>query len=163
MVKLFSKLFILFVVFIASFNVYGLDLRANQQGIKEATDFTLQDLSDKYVSLKDFQGKPVILFFWTTWCPYCRSEVKSLNEEYDKMKSLGIQLLAIDINEPKERVNDFINKNSITYPILLDSGGTVATKYGVVGVPTIVLISKDSKIVHFSNSLPSNYKELILD
>jgi len=163
MVKLFSKLFILFVVFILSFNVFALDLAVNKQDNQEAPGFTLQDLSDKYISLKDFQGKPVILFFWTTWCPHCRSQIQDLSKEYGRLKFLGIQLLAIDINEPKVRVKDFSEQHSIAYPILLDYNGAIATKYGVIGVPTIIFISKDSKVIYFSNSLPSDYKEMISD
>jgi peroxiredoxin len=145
------------------FELYAFDFFQPKTSVNQAApDFTLQDLAGKSVTLSGFQGKGVILFFWATWCPYCRKEISALNGEYQNMLASDIKLLAVDIGESKERVENFMKKYSINYPMLLDSDSSVATKYGVVGVPTIVLISKEGKILSVSNDLPSNYKELLL-
>jgi len=130
---------------------------------KQAYEFSLQDLSGNDVSLKDFQDKAVVLFFWTTWCPHCRRQIRILNEEYENMKSSGIELLAIDINEPQPRVKDFVDKYSIAYPVLLDYDGRVAYEYGAIGVPTLVFISKERKIKSISNIFPGKYQEILSD
>ena len=49
-------------------------------------DFSLQDLNGKTVSSADFKGKPVIMFFWATWCPYCRVEIPVLAKKYNEIK-----------------------------------------------------------------------------
>lgn len=163
MVRLLSKIFIFCLVFVLSFNLYALDFMANKYQGKEAPDFTLSDLSGKDISLKDFQDKAVILFFWTTWCPHCRRQIQILNKEYDNMKSSGIELLAINIDEPKERVEEFMVQYSIGYPMLLDYDGIVASKYQVIGIPTLVFISRDRKISSAYNDLPHNYREIFFD
>ncbi len=45
-----------------------------------AQDIILNDLNNNPVNVSSYKGKPVIFFFWTTWCPHCRKEIKSLNQ-----------------------------------------------------------------------------------
>ncbi|MFC1708926.1 peroxiredoxin family protein [Candidatus Omnitrophota bacterium] len=142
---------------------YALDFFQSNSKNMVVSDFTLQDLSGNSVSLSDFKDKGVILFFWTTWCPHCLRELTNFNEEYEDLKSSGIELLAIDIGESKRRVESFVNRHSIGFPILLDPNSSVAREYNVVGVPTIILISKQGDIVSVSHALPSDYKKLILE
>lgn len=135
-----------------------------QPKTKETTlsGFVLEDLSGNNVSLSDFEEKPIILFFWTTWCPHCRNQITNFNNKYEDLKSAGIELLAIDIGESKARVQSFLGRYSIKFPVLLDVDSKVAYKYRVVGVPTIILISKEGNIVLFSHTLPDNYQDLLL-
>lgn len=129
--------------------------------VAEAPDFSLESLSGEQISLSSFKGKGVILFFWATWCPHCRSALGELNTEYANIKNSNIEVLAIDIDESKARVENFIKKYSLGYPVLLDVGGEVSSQYNVVGIPSFILISKDGKIVKISHSIPSNYKDLL--
>lgn len=130
---------------------------------KKAADFSLQDLTGKNISLNNFNGKGVILFFWATWCPHCQRALSQLDSEYKNIDASGIKLLAIDIGEPKTIVEKFKLKYSIGYPILLDSDGEVAHKYGVLGVPTFIFISKKGNIVSVTHALTDfNYKDVLL-
>lgn len=130
---------------------------------KLAPDFKLMDLKGKEVSLSDFKGKPLILFFWTTWCPFCREEFPVLTDKYNDLKKEGIEVLAIDIGESKERVEKFtVNLNlDMPFPILLDSASTVAYAYDLLGVPTFILIDSQGKIKFQGNDFPSNYNSLL--
>lgn len=158
-----NNLFRVFVLcLVLCFNFSACSFSQESYENNKAADFTLQELSGKNISLGDFKGKGVILFFWATWCPHCRNALLVLDSEYKNMASADIKLLAIDIGEPKAVVENFKQKYSIKYPILLDSSGSVAHEYGVLGVPTFVVISQKGTIVSFSNSLPDNYKELVL-
>ncbi len=161
MVKLIAVIFIFCLVFILVLNLHIFDFKANQDENKQASDFTLQDLDGKSVSLSDFKGEAVMLFFWTTWCPHCRNKVPMLNREYKNIKSAGIELLAINVNEPRNRIKEFADKNSIAYPVLLDSDGRVFSQYNVIGVPTFILISREGKVVFTGNSFPSGYKGIL--
>jgi peroxiredoxin len=114
-------------------------------GMPMAPDFTLQDMNGKNVSLKDFKGKNVLLIFTTTWCPYCKREVPELNEMNSKYKG-KLEILAIDMNESKTKVESFIKKYQVTYTTLLDREATVARNYGIRGVPTKVLVGPDGKL-----------------
>lgn len=126
-----------------------------------APDFTLLDLSGKNVALSDFKGKPVILFIWTTWCPFCRVELSILQGKYKDIKGAGVELLAIDTGETKEKVEKFLSNKNVEFPILLDSSSKVAESYKVIGVPTIALIDSQGKIRFNGNELPESYIQIL--
>jgi len=112
-----------------------------------APDFSLKDMDSQNFKLSTQKGNPVLLIFTTTWCPTCRSEIphyKSIHETYNQR---GLEVVNIDIEEPKARVSRFAAKYRIPYRVLLDETGDVAGTYDIVGVPTMVLISKDGKIL----------------
>ena len=126
-----------------------------------ASDFSLPTVAGSTVALKDFKGKGVILFFFTTWCPYCRHTLPVLAKNYQEYQNQGFELLVIDAGESKPKVSSFIAKESFPFDILLDGDTTVAEAYNVVGVPTFVLVSKQGRIVYSGNDMPAHYKELL--
>jgi len=111
-----------------------------------APDFTLQDLHGKNFELRDFRGYPVVIFFGTTWCPQCRTEMTALKTVYDPYARRGLKIIYIDINESVDRVSRFTQQQAYPGLVLLDSDGSVAYDYGVVGVPTILLVDETGKI-----------------
>lgn len=126
-----------------------------------AIPFTLLNLSGKEVSLSDFANKPVILFFWATWCPFCTEELPALQKKYNTFKAEGIEVLAIDIAEPQERVEKFVTKRNIELPMLLDKKTETAHAYRVAGIPTYVLIDSAGKIRFHGNTLPGDYSRIL--
>ncbi len=112
-----------------------------------APDFTLRDLGDRKVSLRDFQGKLVFLNFWATWCPPCRYEMPSMERLYKEFKDKGLVVLAINLKEGREKVKSFMVSERLTFPALLDSSGEVAQRYGVRGIPTTFLVNGKGEIV----------------
>lgn len=136
-------------------------LKAQQE---QAPDFELNALLGKPVALSAYKNnQPVILFFWTTWCPFCRKELTQLNNMYQQVKKDGIELFAVNVNEKGDRVSNYVSGHKINIRILLDKDGSVASSYGVMGVPTYVLIDKSGNIISKENSLPKDsYKELIV-
>jgi len=128
-----------------------------------ASNFTLLDLENKQFSLSDFKGKPVILFFWTTWCPYCRKELKQLNTMHAQFLRDGVELVAINVEEPVDKVQRFIGSYPFSFRVLLDTDGKVAGAYGILGVPTYNLINKEGRILFNNNYFPrKEYQNLIL-
>lgn len=122
---------------------------------KSAPAFQLMDLNDKLVSLNDYKDKQaVILFFWTTWCPYCREELKQLNQEYAGFARDSIELLAINVGEPKYKVEPFVLSHKLNFEVLLDKDSLVADAYELMGVPTYVVVNKSGQIVSAGNHFP---------
>ena len=127
-------------------------------------DFSLYDLDNNKVTLSDFLGqKQLILFFWTTWCPHCRTQIGSLNTLSEELKEKNIVILAIDVGESPERIRKFIAKHPVFVPILLDLDTNVADSYGIIGVPTFILVAKDGSIKFHDNYLPENIENILLD
>ncbi len=111
-----------------------------------APNFNLPLLNGGVVSLADFKGqKPVMLYFWTTWCPNCRRNMPILTTYYEKYKD-KVALVGINMQEDTKTIADFIAANKISFPIALDSGSVVQA-YGVQYTNTHILVDKDGKII----------------
>ncbi len=108
-----------------------------------APAFRLHGPHGETVSLDDLtrQG-PVLLNFWATWCEPCKQEVPALNEVYRKYKPLGVTLVAISVEDPPAAVEAFARRHKVEYPMLLDADGTVARRYGLIGVPMNVVVNR---------------------
>ncbi len=130
-----------------------------------AADFTLPDLADKPVTLSSYKNKqPVLLIFWTTWCPYCRKELKLTDEKYKELTKEGLVVLAVNIGEPVSRINSFIKINKLTCPVVMDKDGSVSSSYGVLGIPSYILIDKKGYIRFQEHHFPEKeYKALTLE
>ncbi len=153
------------MLFLSSFLIlshflFAVEPLAIREG-ESAPGFSLLSVAGKEVSFSDYQNKPVVLFFWATWCPYCTAELPDLQKRYKDFMSSGIEVLAIDIGESQERVEKFLNKKNIELSVLLDRKNEVAHKYNVVGIPTYVLIDRQGKIRFHGNTLPHNYTQLL--
>lgn len=111
----------------------------------KAYDFTLNDLDGNLVSLSNFQGQPVIVNFWATWCAPCRIEMPEFQEAYDKYQGDGLVILALDQDEPAEVAGAFFyDEMGLSFTPLLDEGSATATTYGSFGVlPSTYFIDPD--------------------
>lgn len=141
------------------------DSKAQDFKVTPAPDFQLPDTQRNTVILSSYAGKqPVLLFFWTTWCPYCRKELKMLNEKYAQLKKDGMEALAINVGERSYRVENFIKSYNLTYKVLLDKDGTTIEAFGVFGVPTYVGIDKKGNQRFMVHSFPEDeYKTSLLE
>jgi thiol-disulfide isomerase/thioredoxin len=106
-----------------------------------APDFTLVDLDGKEVSLSDFRGKYVLINFWATWCQYCDLEMPDLDRLYKENEDLVV--LAVNVQEEKGVVEDYIKKGGYTFPVVLDEEGYVSLTYLVSGYPTSYFVDKE--------------------
>jgi peroxiredoxin len=115
-----------------------------------APDFSLYDIQGKIFKLSSQRGNPVVMFFGTTWCPACRGEMPFYKDLYKKYAGRGLKFLYIDINESSRRVARFAKENSFPYLVLVDSDGSVANDYSIIGVPTLILMDEKGKIIGVS-------------
>lgn len=120
-----------------------------------APDFQLPDLQQQALTLSAYRDKqPVFLFFWTTWCPFCRQGLKELSERYPELSEKGWQVLAVNIGEPQDKVKRFIDNYALQFKVLLDENLSAAEAYDVLGVPTYVLIDKNGLVIFKNNYFP---------
>jgi len=75
----------------------------------------------------------------------------------------GVELVAINVEETADKVQRFIGSYSFSYRVLLDTDTKVAQAFGILGVPTYILINKEGSIVFDNHYFPQKeYKNLIL-
>ncbi len=127
-----------------------------------SSDLVLNDLKSKPVNLSNLAGKPAILFFWTTWCPYCRAELRSLNKISPQIEKEGIAVFAVNVGEAGYKVERFLKDSPLDISVLIDKDGQAAENYGIRGVPTYIFIDKSGQVVSTEHRLPDDYKSLLL-
>lgn len=106
-------------------------------------------------------GKATLLVFWEEWCPHCKREVPKLQETYTKLQSSGLSVIGVtrmNRGANRTKVDKFIAKHGLTYPMLKDDGA-MGKHYAVSGVPAAALV-KDGKIVWRGN--PASLNENML-
>ncbi len=130
-------------------------------GSKNTTGCVLRSMEGREVRIADFKGESVVLLFWATWCPYCRESLPVANGLYPDMKASGINLFGVNIQESPEKVQQYMGAHPVDFPILRDADGSCAHSFGIVGIPTYILINKDGRVVAKENTLPKNYADLL--
>jgi len=131
-------------------------------GPDTAADFTLRTPDGTPVTLSLLrERKPVLLVFWASWCPECKAAIPRLNALHGGPAGEKLQILAINFRETAEKVTATVRSRGIRYPVLLDERGTVAHDYGIVGIPTYVLVGRDGAVVYRGNSLPRDLSSFL--
>ena len=85
-------------------------------------DFTLKDMGGRDVKLSDFQGRPILINFWATWCGPCKEEIPALIEFATKYKSNELAVLGISIDDGPEDLKKFAQEHKMNYPVLVGQG-----------------------------------------
>lgn len=114
----------------------------------QAPDFELQTLTGETVTLASLRGKPVIINLWASWCPPCQAEMPSFQHVYEDYHDKGVVILAINLTlqDREEDVRQFVLKNHLSFPVLLDSDGDVERQYSTHALPTTYFVSADGII-----------------
>ena len=138
-------------------NAYlGRKLKTSIDNIKKtaignvAPDFTLQAPDGQNISLSDYRGKIVLLDFWASWCGPCLREVPNVKKVYDKFHDKGFEILSVSLDDKKDNWVNAIEKNDLNWGHVSSLKGwdcPVAKLYNVSGVPAMLLIDKEGKIV----------------
>jgi peroxiredoxin len=110
-----------------------------------APAFSLENIVGETVALSDYQGQPVVLNFWASWCPPCRAEIPHFQEASVKYNGQAT-ILGVDQGEPQPVVADFGAALGVSYPLLLDGDNSVNREYGVSALPTTVFVGPDGVI-----------------
>ncbi len=105
------------------------------------------DKNDKKINVNEFKGQLLILNFWATWCEPCKEEMPSLDSLQTNTELNNLKIFAINIGkENLEIVNKFfIDLNIKNIEPYFDSPTTLAKMFSLRGVPTSILINKESQ------------------
>lgn len=124
-----------------------------------APDFSLTNVdSSSNVSLGQHNGRPVIVFFWATWCSFCEAEAPTLQMIYESYHADGLEILAVDVGESAGQARSYKKSHSLTYTVLDDPGEDVAAKYQVTSLPRLFFIDPSGKISYIGVGLMDYWK-----
>jgi peroxiredoxin len=133
----------------------------------KAPNWELYSLKDEKVSLKDLEGKLVLIDFFYKSCYYCMLALPGLEDLNQKYKDRGLRIIGINPFDEKDKgIVPFLEKRGVTYTVLL-GGKEAAKEYHVSGYPTLYLIDKTGKIIHsqvgFTEELHNKLEQVIKD
>jgi len=94
----------------------------------------------------DLEGRIVAIRFWADWCPFCESEMRSIEPIYLAYKDRGLSILAVNVRQDRVTAAAFVAPLGISYEVLLDEDGAVARAYGVSGLPTTFLVDRQGSL-----------------
>ena len=99
-------------------------------------------LNGQKVSLADYKGKPLLVHFWATWCPVCRTEDGSIDNLADDHQVLTV---ATNSGAAKE-IERYLVQNKLDFPVLLDEDGELGGLWGIKGVPSSFILDSNGNI-----------------
>lgn len=119
--------------------------------------FSTQTTSENKISLNEILkgDEPVILSFFATWCNTCLDEIKDLSEITKEYK---VKVYLISVNESESKVDKFLKKHQINFPVLMDpKAQKLGKKYDLFRgafliIPTMVVISPSGSVEYVSES-----------
>jgi thiol-disulfide isomerase/thioredoxin len=114
--------------------------------LPELPDLTLATLEGDKVSLADLAGRPLIINFWATWCPPCRSEMPALVELYYRHADQGLVVIAVNAGETTGLVQGYADELELNFPVVLDPKMKAAAAFSVVSLPTTFFVGRDGLI-----------------
>lgn len=119
---------------------------------KKAYDFELKNLAGEVVKLSDYTGKTVVLNFFASWCPPCQVEMPHINRVYEALKDQDVVILGINLTQQDDMndLNQLLEDNNITFPILLDENSDVATLYAIRSIPVNVVINPEGIVTEYA-------------
>ena len=119
-----------------------------------APEIAAFDLQGNKASLSDWQGKTVLINFWSETCGACIAELRTLQQWAEKYPN-QVQLVAMNIDGEKTDTQAIVTKRQLTLPIFKDQMKITAERYQLVGTPTSFVIDPSGKVIYkFEGLLP---------
>lgn len=123
------------------FSVRAWQQQAMPQGKAPAITSTIT-VSGKPVNLSDYRGKPLMLYFWATWCRICEFEQGSIRSISQDHPVLSVALQSGNATQ----VRDYMKQHELRMPTIVDEFGEIANRYGVKGTPAVFFIDANGMI-----------------
>lgn len=111
-----------------------------------AAPITATSFSGQSFSLAKFEGKPVFINFWGSWCAPCRREAPQLRA-FNRILGRSARLIGVAYESPRAQAVAFAHKAGWEYPIVSAPCCDLGDRYGVVGLPTTIVVDSNGQVV----------------
>ncbi|MCO1335174.1 protein disulfide oxidoreductase [Microbulbifer sp. OS29] len=98
-----------------------------------------------------YTGGPVLIYFWASWCPYCRIVSPAVTELARDYQVIGVAMQSGD----DEVVKEYMQRHALEFPVVNDPQGTLSTLWGIKVTPTLVIVGSDGNIAWITSGATS--------
>jgi thiol-disulfide isomerase/thioredoxin/protein-disulfide isomerase/uncharacterized membrane protein len=116
-------------------------------------DISGPTLDGRSFNLREQRGKPVLVAFWSSWCPHCIDETPELLRLYRKYHDRGLEIVGVNGDISTDSAREFVAKNQIPWPQIhftadgeRGRGNPLARRYNVRGYPAMFLLDGEGKV-----------------
>jgi peroxiredoxin len=112
-----------------------------------APEFSATSKTGEAISLKQLQGKVVLLDFWGAWCKPCLASLPSLKRLAEQLDPAKGTIISIDEHDSHETWTKFVERNGMTWPQIYDGTGELAESFSVDSAPHYFLLDQEGVIL----------------
>lgn len=140
-IKKFLKNLLLFGL--ALFLISNIVSYLRSPAINEKISIDVKLLDGKSVSLNDYKSKPVIIYFWASWCPTCKLQSSAIDE-----LSKEFQVLTIAVNSGSDKeIKEYMDEKGYSFATINDKSGNISRDFKVKAFPTTFVLDSNGSII----------------
>lgn len=94
----------------------------------------------------ELSNKVVYVDFWATWCPPCRRSFPWMKDLLSKYEKQGFQVVTVSLDKHPDKARKFVKEMGGVLPVVFDSSGALAARYGLEVMPTSYLYGRDGTL-----------------
>ena len=117
------------------------------------------------VRLADYKGKVVLIDFWASWCPPCKTSFPALDAIYREYHEKGLEVLAVNVDEKRHDADTFLDAHPHRLTVLFDPKGVSPAAFAVKGMPSSFLIDRAGNIrfthMGYSGNVDGSFRQEI--
>ncbi|MDO4550839.1 MAG: TlpA disulfide reductase family protein [Planctomycetia bacterium] len=111
-----------------------------------------KNLDGSELDMSEYKGKVWLLDFWATWCGPCVAEIPNVTKTYEKYHEKGFEVLSVSVDRDIKKLESFLEKKPLPWKCISDKdtkvdGGLFSEFCGVQGIPCMILIDKEGKVI----------------
>ncbi|WP_231759816.1 protein disulfide oxidoreductase [Microbulbifer elongatus] len=118
----------------------------------QAPELLAPDISGRIISLQKMTGKgPVLIYFWATWCGYCRVVSPAVSELSTEHQVITV---ALQSGTPEE-VASYQQKHNLKFRTINDPAGALSASWGLQVTPTIAIVDTEGNVSTVTSGMTS--------
>lgn len=119
---------------------------ASEIGAERLPDLSLPCLTDgPAINISDFDGRPVVVNLWATWCGPCREEMPVLQDAHERYAG-EVSFVGVNTKDSPDGAGAFLQEVGVTYPQLVDVDGQLLDRLGIPGLPVTVVLDERGRV-----------------
>ncbi len=111
----------------------------------QAPDFNLVDTQEQTHRLSDYQGRVVLINFWSVWCAPCRKEMPAMQRAWEQVRDRDVVILAVNLEDNAEQIAQFFAAIPVEFPVLLSGDQAMMREWSVRVLPTSLVIDPQGR------------------